>query len=68
MAAHPAVPGYVHELARPRRRLVDATRVMVVSLAAGLSALDRHAARRNAWEAVCANRERRRQWEEAWTP
>ncbi|MFD2081951.1 hypothetical protein SAMN05421678_101187 [Actinopolymorpha cephalotaxi] len=44
--------------------LVRGARSVVVRLAALLAA-DAGIARRNAWEAVCADRERRRQWSEA---
>jgi hypothetical protein len=44
--------------------LVRGARSMVGLLAALLAA-DAGVARRNAWEAVCADRERRRQWAEA---
>ncbi|HEY8456987.1 MAG TPA: hypothetical protein VIL34_15455 [Actinopolymorphaceae bacterium] len=49
----------------PSRRAVFAARTFVVRLAARIPGLDPHAARRNAWEAVCATRERRRQWDAA---
>lgn len=44
--------------------LVRGARSVVGRLAALLAA-DTEVARRNAWEAVCADRERRRQWAEA---
>lgn len=49
----------------PGRTSARSVRMGVVSLAARLLGFDALAARRNAWEAVCVNRERRRQWEEA---
>ena len=49
----------------PRRTAVRSVRTGVVGIAARLLGFDALAARRNAWEAVCVNRERRRQWEEA---
>ncbi|MEQ4205363.1 hypothetical protein ABN028_12235 [Actinopolymorpha sp. B17G11] len=39
-----------------------AARGLVGGLAVRLPVFDTRAARRNAWEAVCADRERRRQW------
>ncbi|MET9018967.1 hypothetical protein ABZV93_03185 [Actinopolymorpha sp. NPDC004070] len=44
--------------------LVRGARSVVGRLAALLAA-DADVARRNAWESVCADRERRRQWAEA---
>jgi hypothetical protein len=41
-----------------------AARGLVGGLAVRLPGFDTGAARRNAWEAVCADRERRRQWDD----
>ncbi len=61
---NPAASAYAPELETSSHRAVTAARRVVVGLAARLPGFDIHAARRNAWEAVCADRERRRQWEE----
>jgi hypothetical protein len=47
-----------------RRSAMAAARGLVGGLAVRLPVFDPRGARRNAWEAVCADRERRRQWNE----
>jgi hypothetical protein len=47
-----------------RRSAMAAARGLVGGLAVRLPGFDTGAARRNAWEAVCADRERRRQWDD----
>ena len=64
--AEPAASTSATDLVSSRRRAVDLARDLVVGVAGRLAGLDRKAAQRNAWEAVCADRERRRQWDEAW--
>ncbi|WP_020576061.1 hypothetical protein [Actinopolymorpha alba] len=49
----------------PHRTLADTARTVVRHVTARVPGFDVNAARRNAWEAVCADQERRRQWEEA---
>ena len=61
-APSPCRSSRTHNPARPP--LVRGARSVVGRLAALLAA-DAEVARRNAWEAVCADRERRRQWAEA---
>jgi len=45
------------------KSLADTARRFVGHLAARLPGLDSGAAQRNAWEAVCADLQRRQQWE-----
>ena len=52
---------------RPRT-LVGSARSMVGRLASPVHGPDAVTARRNAWEAVCVDRERRRQWNETIEP
>jgi hypothetical protein len=62
---NPAAPASASELETPPRKAVTAARRVVVGVATRLPGFDIKAARRNAWEAVCADRERRRQWDDA---
>jgi hypothetical protein len=50
------------QAARAQRGLVDAARRVVGQVAARMPGLDGDIGQRNAWEAVCADLQRRQQW------